>query len=204
MTDQLILVFAKNAVHGEVKTRLASTEGNDFAYRVYNRLLDITEKETLGVNSADIHVYFTHSTSSNHWTDQERFLQHGEDLGERMRHAFEYGFSLGYKRIIGIGTDLPDLTSAIINQGFELLWDFDVVFGPANDGGYYLLGMNTMTPEIFTNKPWSNDQLLKQTLEELKSLGKSFQLMGMLNDIDTIDDLNKSWLGKEFKVNTNQ
>jgi rSAM/selenodomain-associated transferase 1 len=199
MTDQLIIVFAKNCVLGAVKTRLAKTEGDDFAYKVYQRLLDITEHATLAVNSADIHVYFTHMTSSNYWTDQEKFLQSGANLGERMSHAFQQGFSKGYKRIIGIGTDLPDLTEERITQSFELLKNTDTVFGPANDGGYYLLGMNTMIPEIFKNKPWSTDQLLQETLEELKRMGKSVQLMEVLNDIDTIDDLNRSWLGKELK-----
>lgn len=198
--DALLLIFAKNIVLGKVKTRLAKTQGDNFAFSVYKRLIDITESESLKLKNADVHVYFSDVIINAKWPNQDKFVQRGNDLGERMKDAFQRGFDLGYQRIIGIGTDLPDLNAAVMAGGLEKLISYDTVFGPSEDGGYYLIGMNRMIPQIFENKPWSTDTLLDLTLSELDELGISSSKLRMLNDIDTIEDLKESWLGKEFGV----
>jgi len=197
---QLLLIFAKNIVLGKVKTRLAKTEGDSFAFNVYRRLVEITEQESLKVKETDIHVYFSDVIIQAKWPNEEKYVQHGVDLGERMKNAFKNGFDLGYERVIGIGTDLPDLNAALMQQGLNTLKSTDTVFGPSEDGGYYLIGMNKMITEIFENKPWSTDQLLKITVEELENLGYSVNLLKTLNDVDTMEDLKKSWLLKEFEA----
>lgn len=198
--DALLLIFAKNIVLGKVKTRLAKTQGDNFAFSVYKRLIDITELESLKLKNADVHVYFSDVIINAKWPNQDKFVQRGNDLGERMKDAFQRGFDLGYQRIIGIGTDLPDLNAAVMAEGLEKLISYDTVFGPSEDGGYYLIGMNRMILQIFENKPWSTDTLLDLTLSELDELGISSSKLRMLNDIDTIEDLKESWLGKEFGV----
>lgn len=195
---QLLLIFAKNIVLGKVKTRLAKTEGDTFAFNVYRRLVEITERESLRLEDTDIHVYFSDVVIQGIWPNEQKYVQHGTDLGERMKDAFERGFAQGYERIIGIGTDLPDLNAEIMAEGLELLKTNDAVFGPSDDGGYYLLGMNRMIPEIFEDKPWSTDKLLDVTTQELSELALSYGMLKPLNDIDTIDDLKASWLFEEF------
>lgn len=200
MKKELVIVFAKNIVKGKVKTRLAKTQGDDFAYKVYTRLVDITEQESIKVDTADVHVYFSDKIVAERWSDQRKFVQQGESLGERMKHAFEQGFTAGYERIIGVGADLPDLSAEVMREGLNALGETDTVFGPSDDGGYYLIGMRQMIPQIFENKPWSTEALLELTREELQDLGFSCTLLGTLNDVDTIEDLKASWLGEEFGV----
>ncbi len=200
MEKQLLIVFAKNIVLGKVKTRLAKTQGDSFAFNVYRRLVDITERESLRVKSADVHVYFSDVVINSKWPNQEKFVQQGNDLGDRMKHAFEQGFAKGYDRIIGVGADLPDLSAEVMEEGLAALENTDTVFGPSEDGGYYLIGMRKMIPQVFENKPWSTDALLEITQAELKELGFSCAILKTLNDVDTIEDLKASWLGAEFGV----
>ncbi|MCR9171669.1 MAG: TIGR04282 family arsenosugar biosynthesis glycosyltransferase [bacterium] len=200
MQQQLLIVFAKNIVLGKVKTRLAKTQGDSFAFNVYRRLVDITERESLRVNNTEVHVYFSDVIINSKWPNQEKFVQQGNDLGDRMKHAFEQGFAKGYKRIIGVGADLPDLSAEVMEEGLAALENNDTVFGPSEDGGYYLIGMREMIPQIFENKPWSTDALLEITQKELEELGFSTATLKTLNDVDTIEDLKASWLGAEFGV----
>ncbi|PWL28736.1 MAG: hypothetical protein DCO96_07900 [Fluviicola sp. XM-24bin1] len=200
MEKQLLIVFAKNIVLGKVKTRLAKTQGDTFAFNVYRRLVEITERESLKVQNTDVHVYFSDVIVKSKWPNQEKFVQQGGDLGDRMKHAFEQGFSKGYTRIIGVGADLPDLSAEVMEEGLGALNNFDTVFGPSEDGGYYLIGMRKMIPQIFENKPWSTDALLEITQAELQELKYTSETLKELNDVDTIEDLKASWLGAEFGV----
>jgi len=111
------------------------------------------------------------------------------DLGERMKNAFIKGFEDGYERIVLIGSDLPDITAQHINKGLEALNKTEVVFGPAEDGGYYLVGLSKMHQSIFNDKPWSTSQLLEKTLKELRENNISCSTLDTLNDIDTYEDL---------------
>ena len=136
----LLIVFVKTPVIGKVKTRLAKTVGDNKAFDVYKQLVDITEEASLKVQ-ADKHIYFSDVVINSKWVDELKFVQEGENLGERMLNAFDYGFKQGYEKIILIGSDLPDISPEIIENGFEKLDKNEVVFGPAEDGGYYLVGM---------------------------------------------------------------
>lgn len=192
MSRKLLIVFTKNIELGKVKTRLAASIGDEAALNIYQQLVEITERESLKVNDVDLHIYYSDCINDNHWEGITKFIQVEGDLGAKMGQAFEHGFSLGYDQIIGIGSDLPDVSSDIINEAFQQLENNDTVFGAAKDGGYYLLGMNTFHSFIFENKPWSTLELLKVTIEELKSKGCSTALLRELNDVDTIEDLKAS------------
>lgn len=194
MNKDLIIVFAKNPKKGFVKTRLAKAIGDDAAFNVYLKLLDITESESLKVANCDIHVYFTSHLDDSRWKGKQQYIQSGNDLGERMEAAFQEAFNQGYKNVIGIGTDLPDLNAELMSDGLNSLKESDTVFGPSLDGGYYLLGMNQMINQIFDNKPWSTESLLNETKSELEKLDYSIVTLPTLNDIDTIDDLKASSL----------
>jgi len=188
MNRNLLIIFVKNIILGRVKTRLAKTIGDEGAFQIYSELVGITEKETQKVD-ADRHIYFSDVIISSKWEGDEKFVQEGADLGIRMQNAFLNGFAQGYENIVVIGSDLPDISKEVIEAGFEQLNSNDVVFGPADDGGYYLLGMSQMTTSIFENKPWSQSTLLNKTLQELSEQQKSVGLLPPLNDIDTFEDL---------------
>ncbi len=186
--NDLLIVFVKNIILGKVKTRLAKSIGAIGAFKIYSELVDITEKATTNI-TAGKHIYFSDVIISSKWKGDKKFIQEGKDLGSRMQNAFQNGFDEGYENILLIGSDLPDISKNIINSAFEKLENNDVVFGPAEDGGYYLIGLSKIIPSIFENKPWSQSELLTVTLAELKTQKKTIGLIETLNDIDTFEDL---------------
>ena len=188
MTDTLIIVFVKNIKLGKVKTRLAKTIGNQGAFEVYSELVNVTEQATKNT-ATDKRIYFSDAIVNSKWAGHYKAVQNGENLGERMKNAFTEGFKAGYKRIILIGSDLPDISAEHLENGLNALRINDVVFGPAEDGGYYLIGLTKMYDFIFENKPWSQPHLLEQTLSELKTQSVKFSTLITLNDIDTFEDL---------------
>ena len=184
----LLIIFVKNLIHGKVKTRLAKTIGHEAALNIYKQLITLTQKETQNLSTTR-HIYYSQEIENSLWVNDEKFIQQGNDLGEKMQNAFQNGFNQGYENIIIIGSDLPNISRDIINSGFDKLNNKDLVFGPADDGGYYLLGMSKMTNSVFEDKPWSQGSLLKVTLNELDQQERSFSLLDTLNDIDTYEDL---------------
>ncbi len=197
MNRQLLIIFVKNIKLGKVKTRLAKTIGNQAAFLVYKTLVEVTEKATKNL-TVEKRIYFSDAIIDSKWKNDAKFVQYGENLGERMKNAFVDGFKDGYKNIILIGSDLPDISEEIILNGFSELNTNDVVLGPAEDGGYYLIGMSKLNESIFKDKPWSTSNLLKLTLQELKNKQCSFSLLETYNDIDTFKDLEKSEFYKNY------
>ncbi|GAA3559915.1 TIGR04282 family arsenosugar biosynthesis glycosyltransferase [Snuella lapsa] len=188
MTKALIIVFVKNIKLGKVKTRLAKTIGDHAAFEVYKQLVEITERATLNI-SVDKRIYFSDAVVDSKWPNDYKTIQEGQNLGERMQNAFKKGFEDGYSHIILIGSDLPDIKPKHIEEGLQALNNTQVVFGPATDGGYYLIGLSKLFPFVFNNKPWSQSNLLNVTLQELKQKNISYTLLEALNDIDTYEDL---------------
>ncbi|REE27599.1 hypothetical protein DFQ09_101433 [Winogradskyella pacifica] len=188
MNKSLVIVFVKNIKLGTVKTRLAKTIGDFGAFEVYTELVKITEKATQKLD-IDKRIYFSNAIVDDQWKGEFKAVQHGADLGERMFNAFKDGFDAGYDNIVLVGSDLPDIDVAHIKNGLEALNTNEVVFGPAEDGGYYLVGMSKLNTKIFTNKPWSQPNLLELTLQELQSNQISVGTLDTLNDIDTYEDL---------------
>ena len=191
MSKELIIVFVKNIKLGKVKTRLAKTIGNQGAFEVYSELVKITELATENM-ATDKRIYFSDVVIDSKWKNDYKTIQEGKNLGERMKNAFTKGFEDGYERIVLIGSDLPDISSEHIENGLKSLNSNAVVFGPAIDGGYYLIGMTEMYHSIFNNKPWSESNLLEVTLKELNQEKIPYTLLEALNDIDTFEDLENS------------
>ncbi len=191
MNKELVIVFVKNIKLGKVKTRLAKTIGNQGAFNVYGELVKVTEEATQNLR-ADKRIYFSDAVINTKWKNDYKTIQEGKNLGERMKNAFTKGFDDGYERIVLIGSDLPDISLVHIEGGLKSLNSNEVVFGPAIDGGYYLVGMTKMYHSIFNNKPWSESHLLQVTLEELDHENISYTLLEALNDIDTFEDLEAS------------
>lgn len=187
----LVIVFVKNIKLGKVKTRLAKTIGDQGAFYVYSELVKITEQALEPLN-IEKRIYFSEAVVNTKWPSLDKAVQQGKDLGERMKNAFSKGFEDGFERIVLIGSDLPDIKDVHIKNGLEALRTNNAVFGPAEDGGYYLIGLSKMTNYVFDNKPWSQPSLLQETLRELQENNITFSTLETLNDIDTFDDLQAS------------
>jgi rSAM/selenodomain-associated transferase 1 len=189
MSKNLLLVFTRNPALGKVKTRLAKTIGDKTALEIYTFLLERTRDIAAKV-TADKAVYYSVKIRENDIWDATIFQKHlqvGEDLGIRMLHAFKNGFETGYEKVLIIGSDLYDLTSETIENAFIALENNEVVIGPAEDGGYYLLGMNSLEEKVFKNKDWGTATVKKDTLEDLKD--KKVFLLAPLNDVDVFEDI---------------
>ncbi|HET8808890.1 MAG TPA: TIGR04282 family arsenosugar biosynthesis glycosyltransferase [Flavobacteriaceae bacterium] len=189
MSANLLLIFARHPELGKVKTRLAKSIGDEKALKIYKFLL----KRTLSITQnlpMDKEVWYVEGVQENDKWDRKFFdkkTQKGEDLGERMQNAFSEGFQNGYEKIVIVGTDIYDLTENDILSAFEKLQENDVVIGPAADGGYYLLGMKTLRPEIFQDKNWGSGTVLKETLADLNP--KTLFLLETRHDVDVYEDI---------------
>lgn len=188
----IVLVFAKAPISGTVKTRLAFVIGNKKALWIYKKLLYKTDSE-LKKLSQDVVVFYHGGPSTifkKIFLAFQKKSQLGEDLGERMKSAFQWGFDKGYEKILIIGTDLWDLSKPLLENAFKQLDSNDYVIGPASDGGYYLLGCKKFTKHLFTEKKWGSPDVYHQTMKEL--MGKSVAILDEKKDIDTLEDLEQS------------
>ncbi|MGY6744205.1 MAG: TIGR04282 family arsenosugar biosynthesis glycosyltransferase [Cecembia sp.] len=187
-----IIVFQKNAAKGKVKTRIAKDLGEEKALEIYQYLVNSTHQVLSQLKGQDVFLFFSDYTEKVSWQPQEGTLQlrlqKGKDLGEKMRLAFEEVFSEGYSKVSIIGTDCPDINIKILNDAMEKLEEYEVVFGPAQDGGYYLLGLKKIHKGLFDGIPWSTEQVLKLSLDYLNSKQISYELITILSDIDTAED----------------
>lgn len=197
MTDKnLIIIFVKSPVPGKVKTRLAKDIGKEKACELYKEftLQIIHQAKKTG---ADLRIDFYPEEGENlikNWlgNDYKFKVQQGKNLGEKMADSLMSAFSSGYEKAVLCGSDIPDLKAEIISKAFEKINNSPVI-GPAVDGGYYLIGSckDSFNSEYFTDIAWSTDSVLKTTLEKMEKLGLKPFLLEPLNDIDTIEDLNK-------------
>ncbi|SHG84435.1 hypothetical protein SAMN05444372_110149 [Flavobacterium micromati] len=192
MKTDALLIFTRNPELGKVKTRLAKTIGNQKALQVYCDLLLHTMTETKPVNSDKFVFYDSSIIEDDIWSREfyHKKLQSNGDLGNRMHDAFETLFEMGYQNCIIIGSDLLDLKTSLIDTAFIKLLDHDAVIGPAEDGGYYLLGLKRNNTLIFQNKDWGTSTVLKATISDLAA--HKVCLLDTLNDIDTFEDLEQS------------
>jgi len=187
----LILIFTRNPELGKCKTRLAKTIGDENALTIYKILLQHTA-DVIEQIDCDKAVYYSVKVRDNDIWDNtiyQKHQQHGNNLGLRMQNAFNNSFKVGYEKVLIVGSDLYDLKPKYIQEAFDNLDNHDVTIGPAEDGGYYLLGMKILHPNIFENKDWGTETVRKDTLNDLKN--KSVFLLEELNDIDLYEDLKK-------------
>jgi rSAM/selenodomain-associated transferase 1 len=187
-----IIIFIKNPELGKAKTRLASTVGPERALGIYIALLGHTRRVVSSVPARRLLYYSSFIDTQDEWSDKDfdKYLQIKGGLGEKMATAFQQAFENGAPVLI-VGSDCAQLTPDILLSAIESLNKNDVVIGPAEDGGYYLLGMNRFLPELFRGISWSTEQVFPQTLTILEKLGASYGLLPTLSDIDYEEDWDK-------------
>ena len=185
-----VIIFVRNPELGKVKTRLAATVGDEQALDIYSFLLNHTMQEA-GKVAADKFVFYHQQIKIDDIWNGNGFykkLQTGENLGDKMKAAFDEIFKASYTKIMIIGSDCLQLNSTIINAGFGLLDEHDTVIGPATDGGYYLLGMKKNYGFLFDNKPWSTESVFDESMKDMQQHNLSTGLLPVLTDVDTEAD----------------
>lgn len=202
-----ILVFLKAPRAGHVKTRLARSIGLESALKVYRSMVE----RQFGEFSADDPVEI-HYTPADALEEMREWL--GEDydfhpqceggLGLRLEHAVSNAFERGVHSVICIGGDCPSLERTHLEQtSVTLQRDYDVVFGPSEDGGYYLIGLNAPQIELFQEIPWSTETTLKASLKKASLLSLRTKLLETLYDIDEVEDLHRAISDRLIPVKIN-
>ena len=191
-----LLVFVRQPEPGQVKTRLAGTQGEAFAAELYGCFVDDL-LDALAAGRYRLEILFTPASRGEEI--RQRFGGHfaclpqeGEGLGERMENAFRSAFARGAATAVLIGSDIPDLTAAVIEAAFGALEkDHDAALGPALDGGYYLIGFRAgaFAPEVFRGMNWGEGTVGEETLRRLRARGARLHLAPPWRDIDREEDL---------------
>lgn len=185
-----IVVFGRQPVAGEVKTRLAADTGHIRAARAYEALLE----HCLGcaIATGFRTVLSLAAEPVGGWLPPVPIaieVQSPGDLGDRMEEAFARAFARGAERVVIVGSDCPELTAEGLARATELLNDAPLVIGPAMDGGYWLIGQSRPCHGLFRDIPWSTDRALAVTLERAVDLGLGVANAERLCDLDTAADL---------------
>lgn len=190
----VVAVFVKAPVAGRVKTRLAAEVGVHHAAEIYRSLGRRVVAACIG-RAHDTTVWFAPARERQavrQWLDSLDVgsirAQVSGTLGMRLSAAFAQHFQEGASRVIGIGSDCPDVDADIVSQALAALDEHDVVIGPAHDGGYYLIGLRAPVPQLFHGIAWSTEAVLHQTLTRARQLGLSPALLPTLRDVDTLAD----------------
>ncbi len=196
MSRKGLIVFAREPLPGKVKTRLAAAIGDAAAAGLYEAMLQDVLAITRKLMDVETIVFWDCEESglqllADRYSCRSRRQADG-DLGQRMQAAFAEMFDNGFEQCCIIGSDIPDLPHDYIKEAFDLLAaeKADSIFGPSADGGYYLLGLKRMIPQLFANIDWSTPLVLRQSLEAARGVGATNVLIPEWQDIDTRDDLN--------------
>lgn len=118
-------------------------------------------------------------------------IQQGSTLGDRMAAAFRCAFASGARRAVIFGSDSPTLPESLPQQAFDVLADSDLVLGPTEDGGYYLIGCRRFDPELFHAVEWSTPRTLQQTLANAERLGFRAAILQRWFDLDEWEDVER-------------
>ncbi len=199
--SNLVIIFAKAPVAGFTKTRLIPALGEQGAADFQAALVMYTINAVLPddirssfqwevelwLGSNDMPEFFEKIKQQH---ELALCLQQGCDLGERMLHAITASLNK-YERVVLIGTDCPVINQETILTALSLLENNDMVFNPAEDGGYVLIAAKRIAPIVFSQVAWGTPEVMQQTLRNLKRSNLSWALADQLWDIDTPQDLNR-------------
>lgn len=197
--ERVLMIFARLPQPGKVKTRLSPPLSLKECAALYGCMLeDLLERLSLPNirrilfydDEAGVREWF-----EERWPGLELHPQRGGDLGVRMESAFGELFGEGCGSVVIVGSDSPDLPLSFIEEAFRLLEEgADAVFGPSDDGGYYLLGLREQRRELFSGIPWSSPETLVRSLERGREAGLDMRLLPEWYDVDTPDDLTRPGL----------
>ncbi len=190
-----LILFTKAPIPGQAKTRLIPTLGAEGAAELHRRMTRHTVDMVFNAAFTNVELQAYPNTQDASFLALlddyciELNAQQGSDLGDRMAHAFEQALAV-YDCAVIIGTDAPTLSVDIIKLAFEkLVAGVDVVLGPAEDGGYALIGLSKLAPDIFTDINWGTNRVYQQTLQRIQQAQMSLVELPLQWDVDRPEDL---------------
>lgn len=196
MAKERLIIFTRYPEQGLTKTRLIPALGVEGATKLHRKMTERTlskVRELCCDRPVSVEVCFTGGNLAlmQGWLGADIVYQpQGEgDLGARMARAMSLSFQGGIERVVIIGTDCPGLNANLIAPAFHNLHSHDLVLGPAIDGGYYLIGLNCLIPELFAEISWGTAEVLQQTVDIANKLNLSVAYLPQLADIDRPEDL---------------
>lgn len=194
---EVLVIMARAPSDARGKSRLTSDLPDD-PVGLRRAILMDTMDAVAPVRRADLFVAFEPADAISEFQSlmtgtTQLIPQHGDTLGDRMRNVCADLFGRGYATMVIVGSDLPTLPAAYIDDAFQRLHvhSNDIVIGPATDGGYYLIGLHALSPELFASIPWSTPEVLATTLKTVEELGLSVSLTPPWYDVDDVDDLRR-------------
>ncbi len=199
--SNLLIIFTRYPEPGKTKTRLIPVLGAEGAAALHRQMAEriLSWAKPMRSQNLSLQVRVEGETELvRRWLGLDLSCrEQGEgDLGRRMSRAFEEGFQTGFENIVLIGTDCPGLSADLVRNAFARLASEEAVLGPANDGGYYLIGLRKTVPALFENIPWGTAEVLHSTLDITAGLRVRVSLLVPLDDIDRPEDL---WILKNFE-----
>lgn len=200
--SDVLAIFARAPIVGKVKTRLAQTIGNERATQLYCAMLQdvfaraqqACESSRSGFEIVVFHwpadAFETANGSLRPFWSGARQAQSEGDLGAKLGECFAVLWRAGWRKIVVIGSDAPDLPPQFLVQAFEKLKSCDLVFGPAHDGGFYLMGASCeVSARFFGDVRWSDAETLNDVLRNAQACGLSYELLAPWRDVDDESDL---------------
>ena len=194
-----VIVFAKNPVPNQVKTRLIPTLSPEQAATLYTAFLTDWCETLAKLSNVDLVIAYTPPEAQSDLQtligdDVIYIPQIGADLGERLISATQWASEQGYTKILFVGSDSPTLPISYISQALTLLDSRDTVIGPSTDGGYYLVAfsaaaLTTTVPLVFEEIAWSTADVFQQTVTRIHSAKATLGLLPPWYDVDTAEDL---------------
>jgi rSAM/selenodomain-associated transferase 1 len=196
-SENAVIIFAKSPRVEDVKTRLAGRLSRDERLGLYRSLLENTVEKLRRVPGADTFISYTPPEDGDYFEGfgLRTFPQAEGDLGVKMHAALSRVLGEGYEKAVLVGVDIPGLSAAVIGRAFGLLEGSDVVFGPATDGGYYLVGLKRPAREVFAGIEWSTATTLERSVEKALAAGLGVAYADTLSDIDRPEDLEEHLSG---------
>ncbi len=211
-------IFFRIPIYGKVKKRLAAEIGEEAALNAYTSMLNVTIDNVSRLQDTDIFgfyegeiLFLNHPLPSDNppipplekggeggfdkggnfelLKKLPLIPQKGENLGGRMFNAMKCLFEKGYERVLLIGVDSPDLPLSFIIDAFKKLEFYDLVIGPSEDGGYYLIGITKPIKNLFTNIHWGSSNVLNETISRAEDSRISYFLLPGWYDIDNLNNL---------------
>lgn len=196
MKNPILIIIAKEPQVGTTKTRLSPPLELSQAAALFEALLEDTIDLVASLESIDLAVAVTPPESTGYF---ENKTPEGTllipvtcvDIGDCLKQVFAELFEQGYPKVLAFNSDGPSLPIEYIHQAVTLLETHDVVFGPSDDGGYYLVGLNEPRPGLFADIQWSTSQVLEQSLANVEAEKLRVTLLPEWYDVDTADDLER-------------
>jgi uncharacterized protein len=192
---QHLIIFTRYPEAGKTKTRLIPALGTKGAADLHRQMTEhtLTQVKQLQSNALSFEVRFAGGDLQlmQDWlgSDSSYQAQGDGDLGQRMARSLLEAFQSGAEKAVLIGTDCPDVNTEILAEAFAKLHHYNLVLGPAMDGGYYLIGLQSPIPELFIDIDWGTAKVLQQTVKIAETLNLSLIYLPYLADIDRPEDL---------------